>query len=317
MVFWFDRGWMTLATVLYHIEGLHQTLPRSRQQVPAALAEVQRSTGVDFAKEALFFEHQFQKNQTVRWAFKRLWLLWLARKKHRVIANLFNPITLESTEDIPVACRLTLYCHASKKAYVHDVRDLHRAWHSSLAQGDGYFPRPRLPFNPFTNIPYSLQEQVAIAEAFRSARLVSSELVALFGQCGFSLPTLERYARVQLLHHCTKSFFANLQDRFTCEEAIDILQGVYARIGRSWCNAYTDRFTHIFQRTAEGPLKNAWRTAICAYVLYQNTHYVPPPFLSVKALDGVVKVLAGNLSAFDKSVPHQMQVIRTANQSVA
>jgi hypothetical protein len=313
MVYWYDRGWMTLATVLYHIEVLHQTLPRSRQPPAPSLAAIQQATGLYFAKEALFFEHQFQKNQSVRWAFKRLWMLWLARKKFRVVANLFNPITLESTEDIPAKYRLTLYCHTSKKAYVHDVRDLHRAWHNSLAQGDAFFPQPRLPFNPFTNIPFGLREQVAIVEAFRSANLVQSELVTLFGQCKFNLSDMERYARIPLLNHCSRSYFANLQDGLVCEDAIDILVGVYDRIGRSWCEAYTDRFTSIFQRTAEGPLKNAWRTLICAYVLHQNTHYVPPPFYCVATLDRFTKVLAGNLSVFNKNVPAQMEVIRKAH----
>jgi hypothetical protein len=109
-----------------------------------------------------FLREYIKTESRCRWQFKKLMNFWIFKKYSK---NLFN------TED-PITCcipekPLFLYSVKQRGSYVFERSQMKKHFETALKFSEYTIPRPMKPKNPFTNIPFSLSDQIAIIEDLR------------------------------------------------------------------------------------------------------------------------------------------------------
>ncbi len=90
-------------------------------------------------------------------AFRKLLILWRARRLNARYTKDVDPITLSEPEK-----EIVLYNWPLRKKFVFDARSLSNLIESKLAYQEYGFPVPQYPVNPSTNIPFAYNELIEI-----------------------------------------------------------------------------------------------------------------------------------------------------------
>ena len=97
-----------------------------------------------------------------RWQFKRLMNSWLYNKYKNRLFNTEDPFTSCQVDD-----PLVLFNMKQRGIYIFDYLSMQRHFENSLKTNEYLFSTPKVPKNPFTNIPFSLAEQIYIIDWLR------------------------------------------------------------------------------------------------------------------------------------------------------
>ena len=102
----------------------------------------------------------FCMNQRTRWAFKRLHLVWLNKRCERKKIGLDKDIlTLEPIQEKNMIC---FQCCNSRSIYYFGANTLLKSICSNLEMQVAALPKPTVPRNPYTNMPFGYGQLLSI-----------------------------------------------------------------------------------------------------------------------------------------------------------
>jgi hypothetical protein len=97
------------------------------------------------------------RESRLKFVFRKLLILWRARRLNARYTKDVDPITLSEPEK-----EIVLYNWPLRKKFVLDARSLSNLIESKLAYQEYGFPVPQYPVNPSTNIPFAYNELTEI-----------------------------------------------------------------------------------------------------------------------------------------------------------
>ena len=123
----------------------------------------------------------YMKTQRIYNGFIRCIRLWkIKHAKVKVNTDLYmNSITLKKGRSISI--------YQNDSLYYFTIPDLINICNSSLMNSPNFFCEPRIPKNPYTNIPFSNANLYSIYDAIRHSRYRMSNLLHLYYLCEFDL----------------------------------------------------------------------------------------------------------------------------------
>jgi hypothetical protein len=154
----------------------------------------------------------FYENLKARWAFRRLWVLYLL-KKTKAVSEGVDPITLE-----PIEKKVSVHSLKGRAIYDFEAKSIAKTWTANLLHNDGLFHEPRYPTNPFTNLPLTLLQVHTGINAIRSANQCNWILES-FSDCQCDLERWTKKFSTPLRMECLKRVF-NDEDTYERNETI-------------------------------------------------------------------------------------------------
>lgn len=154
----------------------------------------------------------FYENLNARWAFRRLWVLYLL-KKTKSVSEGVDPITLE-----PIEKRVSIHSLKSRAIYNFEAKSISKTWTTNLLHNDGLFHEPRYPTNPFTNLPITLLQVHNGIKAIRAANQ-SNWVLESFLDCHCDLDQWKKKFSAPLRAECLKHVF-NDEDNYERNETL-------------------------------------------------------------------------------------------------
>ena len=123
----------------------------------------------------------YMKTQRTCNGFKILSRLWkIKRLSVKVNTDLYmNKITLKKGKSISI--------YQNGSLYYFTISDLINICNSSLMNSPNFFCEPRIPKNPYTNIPFSNANLYSIYDALRHSNYRMSNLLHLYYLCNFDI----------------------------------------------------------------------------------------------------------------------------------
>lgn len=152
------------------------------------------------------------ENLRARWAFRRLWILYLL-KKTRAVSQGVDPITLE-----PIKHTISVHSLKSRAIYDFEAKSIAKTWTANLLHNDGLFHEPRYPTNPFTNLSLNLLQVYTGIKAIRAANQCNWILES-FSDCQCNLTQWKKKFSAPLRAECLQRVFSD-QDNYERNETI-------------------------------------------------------------------------------------------------
>jgi hypothetical protein len=121
----------------------------------------------------------------VRTRIRRLVQLWLAKKYKSRMLNTEDPCTMSA----PIK-PVYIFDPASRGTYVFEATSLKQHMESSLGYARWMIPEPKMPTNPFTNLPFSIGQLLVLQTAMRFQN-VSSWMLEGFQDSKYDLKLFE------------------------------------------------------------------------------------------------------------------------------
>jgi hypothetical protein len=165
-----------------------------------------------------FLREYIKKESRCRWQFKKLMNFWIFKKYSN---NFFN------TED-PITCciperPLFLYSVKQRGTYVFECSQLKKHFETALKFSEYTIPKPIKPKNPFTNIPFSLTDQIAIVEDLRG-NCQTSWILEGYRKFGYKLYKFSENFNTNLRCEIINEFCRNSQLEESKDHFIDFME---------------------------------------------------------------------------------------------
>lgn len=221
----------------------------------------------------------YEKNQKVRWAFKRLVNIWLLKKsKRRLIGDDVDLVTLEK---IPVEEQIRVLCLSSRSTYVFSGATLIKSFLSNLGTQVSTISCVKPPKNPFTNLPFTHAQLLHIFNeiagwCYRHNKPYPT-IFAMLREAQFKITNMQNLHTNYIQYRATKTYI--MDDDISGEfffENLEVLFDSYS-IYLVPFNAILD--TEAFRSWhAEEPqhyLLQNWKQLVCDYWHYkQSEHFI-------------------------------------------
>ena len=218
-----------------------------------------------------------RKNQNVRWLFKRLVALWIARKcrKRRIGADR-DLITLE---EIPQSEQIEIVCMSTRCIYTFTGHTLSRAVRSNLEAQNIAIPCVKTPLNPFTNIPFTYGQMVEVYYKLlgwcHSKRKGLPSIIALYRETGFRSGWLTKVHHNYIQYRATHAYIKN--DDTSGEFFLDNLENLLDTFSLALAEFEPDiltkqRFRYWFSKDPNNYLLKNWRYLVADFWYYEQTH---------------------------------------------
>ena len=123
----------------------------------------------------------YMAEQQVRWAFRRIVVIWLARRANTRAEPSIDLVTQEAVRQ-----PIYVYDTAARRRYTFEARTLAQAIQANLLHQREGFPQAIAPKNIFTNGPFTYQQMVSIAAQLQAAGRMNWPL-AYYKECDFRL----------------------------------------------------------------------------------------------------------------------------------
>jgi hypothetical protein len=212
---------------------------------------------------------------------REMWLRWLVRKcvariRGRIAAR--RPVgadaDLYTTEPIPAGARVSirdrarLYCFHRVTAARSILNSLQHAAYGIAA--------PQEPKNPYTNLPWTLAQKIAITEQIGYLSLAIHKpipaLLLSWRNCDYDLRKFFRANSKSLHVQAAHTFFSNLADADALDTFIETVEDLYAMFES---DAGIQNGSSIVMRLLQeqllpAHLQNEWRAVVIGAWTYQN-----------------------------------------------
>lgn len=171
----------------------------------------------------------FEKNQKVRWAFKRLLNIWLLNKAKQRVTD----TDLVTMDPVPKEEQIKVYCIKSRTLYIFAGSSLLKIVKSALETQQGSISSPKLPKNPFTNIPFTSAQLMKITKDLLKWTAKKGKpypaIIALYQESHYSLNFLTSLHNNYLQYLATKNYVFNddINGTFFLEN-LEVLLDTYA-----------------------------------------------------------------------------------------
>jgi hypothetical protein len=225
----------------------------------------------------------YEKNQKLRWAFKRLLNMWLKAKcKKRTMDS-----DLISMEKVPKEEQVKVYCTKSRTLYIFSGSSLLKLVKSSLETQQGSISGPKPPKNPFTNIPFTYAQMIKVSKELlkwcAKKNVKYPALLALYEESRYSVNFLLNLHNNYLQYLATRNYVFNddINGNFFLEN-LEVLLDAYALFLVKY-NRFLDieLFRAWFEEDKTNDLLRTWRLLICDYWHYKQTdHFIRPAWLT-------------------------------------
>jgi hypothetical protein len=197
----------------------------------------------------------FYENIRARWAFRKL--LGLYRAKKSKLINTEDPITLE-----PFTDPIQIYYTKPNVVYQFEPKSLMRHWSSNLLENDGFFPAPRFPTNPYTNLPLSLVQVHSALKLLRRKHR-TDWLLESFSKCSYNLEQFKSVYDTPLLLSALEKVFADEESYDRMEMVIDFVRMQFENEGMGYPKKL---FSWIFRNDEVEEYGQKWVKATKKYL---------------------------------------------------
>ncbi len=223
------------------------------------------------AKEAADYAEAFlQRNLQMRWIVRK----WIARIRERIHRKriIGDGMDIATHEPIHPRFCVTVADPKSKATYRFHASTLHKTCLESLWYHTYGFASPCAPKNPYTNLPWSLGQLVAIWEQMaviymKERHTFMHKHLVSFRHSRYDIETFYEENRKDLHLHAIHTFFkdtsnADFLDTFE-EVLLDVLEELdLPKDGRV--------FQHVSTRSVENRILAVWDDLLATYWIYQN-----------------------------------------------
>jgi len=219
----------------------------------------------------------YEKNQKLRWAFKRLLNRWLKAKcKKRVMDS-----DLISMETVPKQEQVKVYCIKSRTLYIFSGSSLLKLVKSSLETQQGSISGPKPPKNPFTNIYFTYAQMIKVSNELlkwcAKKNIKYPAILALYEESNYSINFLVSLHNNYLQYLATRNYVFNddIHGTFFFEN-LEVLLDAYGLFLVNY-NRYLDveLFRDWYEEDKANELLRSWRLLICDYWHYKQTdHFI-------------------------------------------
>jgi len=219
----------------------------------------------------------YEKNQKLRWSFKRLLNRWLKAKcKKRTMDS-----DLISMETVPTQEQIKVYCIKSRTLYIFSGSSLLKLVKSSLETQQGSISGPKPPKNPFTNVPFTYAQMIKVSKELlkwcAKKNVKYPAILALYEESRYSINFLVSLHNNYLQYLATRNYVFNddIHGTFFFEN-LEVLLDAYTLFLVKY-NRYLDveLFRDWYEEDKANELLRSWRLLICDYWHYKQTdHFI-------------------------------------------
>ena len=238
------------------IETFQEKYPKDSMQFTFLYSLSKSNLNYEEIQKSL--KSSFEKNQTLRWSFKKLLNRWLSSKLEQV--NTTDLVTV----DIPKK-PVFLYDIEARKKYVFEASTLLKDSHTRILNHDGLILDSKMPRNPFTNTDLSFLDCFVLHNQLRSHG-ITDWLWEAFARQKFCLDLLQEHFEVPMRLACLKEVFR--ENNYQAHDLlVDFIHQEYENNGRQ---SPTDAVLYRVIRTCKDhPFIEDWMDACKEYWSYQ------------------------------------------------
>ncbi len=157
----------------------------------------------------------------VRSRIRRLVQLWLAKKYKSRLLNTEDPCTMS-----PPTKSVFIFDPAARGTYVFEAQSLKQHMESMLGYARWMIPEPKMPTNPFTNLPFSIGQLMVLQTAMRFQN-VSSWMLEGFHDTKYDLKLFELTFARPLRINALKVLHRNPTSEDLIDEIRDFVEDNY------------------------------------------------------------------------------------------
>jgi hypothetical protein len=223
----------------------------------------------------------FGKNQTIRWALKRLVTLWLVKRCSKKCIGKQDILTMDT---IPERDQIRVHCLKSRCIYMFSGNSLLRLISSNMETQVQSIPHVTLPKNPYTNLVFTYGQIVHIyQECLRwcaTRHRVFPSIFALHREYNFDLRRLNKLHNSYLQYKALHNYFQNddMDATYFLETLTDILKTYKHVLSIHHVRAKLTRvylFVKWIQADPKHALLKQWNRFVTDYAFYVQTNIFP------------------------------------------
>jgi hypothetical protein len=221
-----------------------------------------------YKKQIDFLTKYIDAELRCRWSFKKLMNLWSYKKYNTRLFNTHDPVTCCEPER-----PIYLYNAKQRGSYVFEILTLKKHFETALKSNEYLVPTSTRPKNPFTNIPFSLCDQIAIIDSLKMHGQTSWAIEA-YKSTGYKILNFVNKFKVALRCEYIDEYINNPQAQESKEHMIDFIGYVFD-IYDSELVVTNEKFKLLkwgINKAPNNPFIKIWRNIYRAYyhMLYQN-----------------------------------------------
>jgi hypothetical protein len=160
-----------------------------------------------------------QRNQDMRWCFKKLLLRMRICSMKK--ANESDPFTLDAIKQ-----PIFMYSFSQRTIYTFEAESFAKHFHKNLMTNDGQIPLPQFPKNPLTNEVISLPQLLGLYHQCKAYGYSFWSMEAL-KDCSFSLPSFVSLHTKPLRFHALQTTLAKKTDWDAIDMVYDFIKTQY------------------------------------------------------------------------------------------
>ena len=223
----------------------------------------------------------FRRNQTLRWALKRLTNVWLVKRCAKKCIGKQDIVTMDQ---IPEQDQIRVHCLKSRCIYIFSGNSLLRSICSNMETQIQSIPHVTLPKNPYTNLVFTYGQTVHIYQeclhwcAKRQQTFPS--IFALHREYNFDLRRLCKLHNSYLQYKAFANFLKNddIDSNFFLENITEIIKTyknvlsihhVHAKLTRVYL------FVKWIEKDPNHALLKQWYRFVTDYAFYMQTNIFP------------------------------------------
>ncbi len=174
-----------------------------------------------FKSYVIKLQFWFKMELRVRTRLRRLVQFWIIRKYKGRRLNIEDPSSM-CVPDKPVE----VFDTASRGVYVFDAENLKKHMESALGYARWMIPEPKLPTNPFTNLPFTYGQLNVLISGMRRND-VTSWMLEGFKSCKYNMTRFEHEFARPLRLYALKSLYRNPTSDDLVDEVRDFIEDEY------------------------------------------------------------------------------------------
>lgn len=224
----------------------------------------------DYVKTGDEIEMFFIQNQRMRWLARK----WIARVRMRVMEKrIVGHEDIYTCDTIPPNALVRVFDYTTRSVYQFHTNTMIKLLLTQLTYGSYGIPAPATPKNPYTNIPWNLQQLVSIITQISNNLMKSHRMIPLmlynYRQAQYKIPEFYAKSRMQLCIDVAVAFFKNKYDT----DARAIFLETYDDLV-DYSGLALIRHRIIRRLLEDGKLSNglyaSWMDLITSYWIYSN-----------------------------------------------
>lgn len=214
--------------------------------------------------------HILLRNLRLRWILRK-WIVHMRRRK--MDTRIIGTIDLYTVRPIPSQCAVYVYDISSKTKYVFHTHTMIQTFLSGLSFQVYATPYPRVPKNPYTNIPWTLGQILVIIEqivhnSIRNNKMLPHAL-QLYHASLYNIDVFREMNLTYLQIEAATSFFSDHADPVVLQMYLEVYDDLFDIIVTKF-GAW-----HVVRRALElrklpTDLQTRWDDILMLYWIYQN-----------------------------------------------